>query len=426
MKQVLFCVDQSVLKDLIKINFRHSQFIQPIITETIDEATALFDLTQDIDVIVTQTSVKGSSAATEIPQWIDQNGPRPYQLVVIGEDPKLPRQYDLYPMDKIRDIFNMLREKYGGAEEEDVSQDNCVSMPSHLFLHFSALPFDIFLKVQQGSEAKYIKRFNASEVLDHEAVNKYISRGVNDFYLEREYLKDFSRLLIQQVFNSLKDMVKSLGLKPQVVKLCEISMQNVQKRLNDESPFKSFLESLKSNQKLSFHFAFVQLTSLLCSQYVEHTDWPKKQKDDLIEKLIFSTYFCDMNVTSDEMLMARSEEQLSKFNSHDMEVINTHAFKTADYIKKYPGAPQEVDKIILQHHGSVNGHGVNKYPWSGTLLSSQILFYSQDLALRILSAHGKKLKDVLNEFAEEFKDSPQPDIINKFLKSFNQEVAINN
>lgn len=393
------------MKDLIRINFRHSQFIQPIVTESSDEAQALFDLTQDIDIIITQ-----SNTAYEINEELKKNN-RPCKLIVIGDDPKLSSPYDLFPMNQIRDVFNILREKYGGVEVEDVSKDNCVSMPAHLFLHFTALPFDVFLKVQQGNEAKYIKRFNASEPLEHDAINKYISRGVSDFYLEREWLKDFSKLLILQleerltespvngegqlvaegeVFNSLKDMVKSLGLKPQVVKLCEISMQNVQRRLQEESPFKSFLESLKSNQDLSFHFAFIQLTSLLCSQYVEHTDWPKKQKDDLVEKLVFSSYFCDMSLTSDEMLLARFENDLEKFNSADIEIINTHAQKTAESIKKYPGAPQEVDKIIIQHQGSMNGFGLNRYPTGGTLLSSQILFYSQDLALRILNAHGKK------------------------------------
>lgn len=442
MKQVLFCVDQSFLKDLIRINFRHSQSIQPIITSSLEEAVALFNLTDDIEMIVTQTIVQGEQAAALLHNTIS-NEQRKCQMIVIGENPHLKGVSEVYPVDQVRDVFNRLREKLGTSDDGDGPSEDSVSMPAHLFLHFKALPFDIFLKVQQGNEAKFIKRFNASEPLDHEAISKYMSRGVEDFYLKREWLKDFSKLLIQQleirlteslpssegqlaaegeVFNSLKDMVKSLGLKPQVQKLCEISMQNVQRRLHEESPFKSFLENLKSNQELNFHFAFVQLSSLLCSQYIEHTDWPKKQKDDLIEKLVFSAFFCDMNLSNDEMLMARTEEDLLNFNSKEMDILNSHAQKTADTVKNYPGAPQDVDKIIMQHHGVMNGHGYARYPWGGTTLAAQILFYSQDLSLRILTAHGKKLRDILSEFESSFQESPQIEIVNKFLKSFKAET----
>lgn len=147
MKQVLFCINQSFLKDLIRINFRHSQFIQPIVTESSDEAQALFDLTQDIDIIITQ-----SNTAYEINEGVKKNN-RPCKLIVIGDDPKLSSPYDLFPMNQIRDVFNILREKYGGVEVEDVSKDNCVSMPAHLFLHFTALP-----KKEQEHVNKYAQK----------------------------------------------------------------------------------------------------------------------------------------------------------------------------------------------------------------------------------------------------------------------------
>ncbi len=445
MKQVLFCVDQTFLKDLIRIHFRHSKFIQPIVTDTAEEADDIYHLTQDIDVIITQAVVRGENAAKRF-EKLQNESERPIQIIILGQDPNLLYKYEVYPLEKIKTVFDNLRLKFGGTEAEDVSEDDCVSMPAHLFLHFHSLPFDIFMRVHQGADSKYVKRFNASEPIEHDAVSKYIGRGVQDFYLKREWLKDFSKILMLQlesrlteasnsqenkilaegeVFNSLKDMVQSLGLKPQVARLCEISMNNMQRRLHQDSPFKSFLENLKSNQELSFHFAFVQLTSLLCSQYVEHTEWPKKQKDDLIEKLIFSSFFCDMTLSKDEHLMCRSDIELKNFNSKDMQQINNHAQKTVQYIKSYPGSPQEVDKIILQHHGSVNGVGLYQYPLTGTLLSSQILFYSQDLALRILMAHGKSLREVLKDFQTAFKDAPQSELINKILKSFEIEHVPN-
>lgn len=447
MSRLILCLEKSELKDLIKVHFAPFSFIELIFTEDPQEVVNYINMFPDVRAVISETIVKQTEAAIFIDQMLTCQS-LPISLFAIGDldDVGMKTKYQFRLEDHQKMILSL--KSVLGIEDNNSnnsSLNDSVSMPAHLFLHFENLPFDIYLKVQQSHDNKLIKLFNAKEPIDHLAIKKYMNRGVVDFYLKREWLKEFSKLLIKQlenrlieslpsnesqleaegeVFNSLKDMVTSLGLKPQVQKLCEISMLNVQRRFSEESPFKSFLENLKSNQKLNFHFAFVQLSSLLCSQYVEHTDWPRKQKDDLMEKLVFSAFFCDMNLPSDEMLMARSEEDLLNFNSKEMDILNSHAQKIAESLKTYPNIPQDVDKIIMQHHGVMNGHGYTVFPWGGTVLAAQILFYSQDLALRILTANGKKLGNVLTDFESSYVESPQIEIVSKFLKSFKETSSL--
>ncbi|MFY7991776.1 MAG: hypothetical protein ACOVP4_00670 [Bacteriovoracaceae bacterium] len=445
MSHLLFCLENSEIRDIVKAHFSMCHSVELIFSEDPQEILNYANMFSDVAAIVSQSHINKFEASIYIDQALSKQSLSChfFSIGTFEKDLKsCEQQYKLEEFDQMVDSLKKILK----IDEDGLNNHSfidCVSMPAHLFLHFKALPFDIFLKVKQGNESKFIKRFNASEPLDHEAISKYMGRGIDDFYLKRDWLKDFSRLLIQQlemrlnvlmptdgsqiiaegeVFHSLKDMVKSLGLKPQVQKLCEISMQNVQQRLQKDSPFKSFLRNLKTRQELNFHFTFIQLTSLLCSQYIEHTDWPEKQKDDLTEKLVFSAFFCDMNLPNDEMLVARSEEDLLNFNSKEMNILNSHAQKIAETVRTFAGAPQGVDKIVMQHHGVMNGNGFVRYPMEGTVIAAQILFYSQALSLKILNANGRKLREILSEFESSFKESPQIEIINKFLRSFNSDT----
>jgi response regulator RpfG family c-di-GMP phosphodiesterase len=285
--------------------------------------------------------------------------------------------------------------------QEKASSEGYISIPIDSFIHFKTLPFDLYIKL---GESNYVKRINANEDIDEQAILKLKEKGVAEFHFERKFNRDFSIMLINnminkveskytsmdaqlkatnEVFLTTKEIVQSIGLPPKVIQVCESVMERITTDVAlNKDKLSSYLTEMKSKSALNFQFRLVELTSFIATQMIETEDAPGKE--DNIKKVVFASFFCDISLKDNEHLHLRDNASLKDVWPEDKKMILEHAFKSSEIVAKYKNAPEQTAEIVKQHHGSPSGIGFPEAVTSDLLPMAVCLMAAQELAYQFL------------------------------------------
>ena len=442
MGQLLLCIDQLDLKDLFKVHFSPHQSVELIFADDTDGLEKYFSLFPDITAVVTVATYKEIQTAKKIDSILcEQNKECDFYVIGPTQDKELKTSHHHFRLEEHQKMIADLKVKFGISESgsaEEIKSD-FVSMPSHLFLHFNTLPFDLYLKLSRDGVDKFVKRIPAQENYSHDTLENYISKGASEFYFEKQYIKNFSKLLVDQlegrigtstsvlsdqlqveseVFHSSKDIINSLGLKPKVVSICEMAIKNIHDRLKEEKNLKNFLQSLNDKPNLQYQYSFVSITSLICSQILDQKELPQLKKDEFSLRLVFASYFSDISLSNEVFMKCRTDEELMKLNKEEQIHIGKHAQKSAELISTYPLIPADVVKIVQQHHGSLNGIGFPATPAASISPLTSILMVAQEFSHVILQSKNLKLSGILDQVDAKFKGTTCEGATKELINSF--------
>lgn len=442
MCHLLLCLEQSELKDLIKAHFSPYNSVELIFTEEAPDVLNYINMFPDVRAVVSQSHIKQSEAAKHIDQMLS-NQPNPYNFFVIGAFDKdlknCKKQFKIEDYDQM--ILNL--KKLLGIEENAPASESLsdfVSMPSHLFLHFTTLPFDLYLKIKTADSEKFVKRIPEGEAYSSELLEGYIAKGAKEFFFKKSHIKSFSKLLIEQletritqknsgngkeqlkveseVFHSSKDIINSLGLKPKVVTICEQAIKNIHDRLKEEKNLKVYLDSLTSKDNLQYQYSFISITSFICSQILDQKELPRGKKDEYSLRLVFASFFSDISLSNEKFLACRSADDVLLLPKNEQDHVNKHALRSAEIIGNYPLIPSDVVKIVMQHHGTLNGVGFATIPAPAISPLSAILIVAQEFSSMILQTKGIQLPVILDQLSQKFNDTSCESAVKELISSF--------
>lgn len=306
-------------------------------------------------------------------------------------------------------------------DQETNPEGDYISMPAKLFLHFTQIPYDIFTKV----ENKYIKFLNAVESFERTRIESYIGRGGIELYFHKNNRKGFSTFLMEQlqeklqrptksfiektqasseVYETIRDMALTLGLKPKILDICKIGVETLEKEIKSagKNDLYRYFKLLKTEERFDFKYKVVQLTSLCCQSILDVSEWPGKA--DIGKKTIFASYFCDMTLVDSELVKVRTPEDFALLKPQDQLLVKEHAYRASEMLKGYPDVSQDAIKIVLQHHGMSNGIGLGSD--FKIVFPPSILFYTaQEFAIRTLKQQDTPASRIINDMKNEFPKS---------------------
>lgn len=439
MGQVVACFESLEFRRNLDAQFRTTLGIQPILKDSAEEVTSLINILPDIDVVIVESFIKKEATAATINDYIAETGKKICLIVVGEEDDKLENATQFFKKSDWQEMLRYVMMVLGITPEHvDEKIPDFISMPAELFVHFKVLPHDLYIRIlSRGEKPKFVKRIPANEEFDRKIVDGYIEKGGKDFYFPKEFRKQFSALLTNnmiarlegkhknkadkikaeaEVLNTVKDIVQVLGIKPQIAEVCDAAIKSIENDLKGPNKFYRFLEGLKHSEGQSFHYQLVQTTALICSNFIEQTEWA--QRDKQLRKLVFCSFFCDIMLTKDYMLHIRTPLQYSEMaEGDDKKRVYDHAFKASELVRKNVNSPLEADRIILNHHCQTAGLDIaDKIPTLMTPLSS-IFFLCQEFAYRFLVAEKKDLKAIFNEFYDTYIQPNTKEHLNKLKET---------
>ena len=283
-----------------------------------------------------------------------------------------------------------------------------IAPPDYIGIHaillgkIDILPGPIYVKLGPGN---FVKIFNAEQKPTAEDFAKYSQKNVNRFYIE---IKDFEAFIEKALaridemgtephggldvtvanLTFLKEAQQRLGFTPQIQSL---TMRNIDLVLNlsERNPtFKNFADSLKTAEGEPYANRSAMI-ALISTSVAKKLNWVS---DFTSQKLAFAAVLHDMSLSTADMLntdlMMKAYD--SKVTSPEVEAYRQHPLRSAEMIRKWNKAPQDVDTIIQQHHERPDGTGFpGKLNFHRITPLSSLFIMAQDLA-EFIATHPDK------------------------------------
>lgn len=368
MKQVMGCLVNAELTDILTAQLCSRSDVNTVIKTDVVEAMQLAQIVGNIDVFI----VEGSANSDNFRQVkkIAQQG-----IVILGiGDPSAPYAPEFcYHPHEWEKLGAHLKKTLGEEKSTDVDY---VSMPVNLFFHFEQLDVDVFLQMKKDGKPHWVRRFLAGEKIEPAEIKAYQAKGLAEFWLEKDKIKDFSKVLLdrlnkraretlkggmdqlqeaESVFTSLSEITKKMGVKGQMVGICEGWMGQLAKDCMSaqNSDVRDWWKRLSEDPSLSFQYRLVRLTTLLCTQHIMMTDW--KSKEEQAQKLAGVAFFADMHLHNPDWVHLRKPEDLANLSADDKITVAGHASFAAQKLRDIPFVTKDIAILVAQHHGHQQG-----------------------------------------------------------------------
>lgn len=409
--QIFAYTECTEFRALLEVECKDLTGQRPIIRSTLDELKSLLSIFQTIDILVVDLP-EDHSVSVELKIFLNNSTSRIKQALVLGTESSTMANIRTFPRMEIADLFESLKIYFRPVS---LPEPGWTAVPVCSLIHFQSLPFDMYIKL---SSDRYVKRIPAFEEVAIEVIESLQKKGIKDLYCERKNNRSFSMMLINNMINKIdrtyasideqmaandevyqttKEIVQSLGLSGRVIEVCEASIEKMcQDVMSEPSEFSSYLLKLKMNKSLAFQFKLITLTNYIGTQLILEMD--ESNSEEQIKKFVFASFFCDITLKKPKHLLYRKADAANELSLDDQNDVNFHALKASELVASYKDTPKEVAIVVQQHHGSFSGIGFPPEKSYQLLPLAKILIVSQELAFGILSDDGTPVLEVLKNF----------------------------
>jgi len=384
MSQILIIGDQEDVLEIYSVNLSTYVGADIIRKASLSEAKGLLEHHPGIHGIITFDKIGDEDTAYELYHFLHDDE-KYVPMIVVGEEDRLEDKV-IFHKSKT-DIRSLVRAvaQLLGVTAKDMAQKvvpDYFAINIHYFLNLQTSPSDIYLCIKKQSGAdQYVKRFHKDEVLARPEMEKYLERGVSDFFIPAEERLAFVAKTTETMIGLLADENLSSQSRVQAT---ESVMRIVEEEANREptdtetiealskAAIESSLKVVKDAPKLSkllemllkdtssFRYRNAQLCTYLCSYVIKNSEWGSEEQ---VEKMGFVSFFHDIVLSSDDMALVRNESELldsEHLNDSEKERVAKHAQMAAELVRDFPRVPIGADIIIQQHHGTLSGQGFAK------------------------------------------------------------------
>lgn len=440
MFKIIFIENNKEIISLVKQNLEYEIKCEIEVCENITQISSALRIDPRPHLIVCREPEEDKNLPLKIGTALIREGIDIPSIIFAKEDPKLNTQYSFYPIDSYTgaNIIEVVLKSLDPNKENRIEDiPDYVPFPMHYFFNLSSFESDIFIKLKKRDQDQYVKRINALEEFDKASLLKYKQSGMEELYIPKEFRFKFVDAAVNQTIQKIKDahklevgdkgldankiteigndsydlstdMIDSLGISPQTVKITQASILHIKKAVLGIKSLAPLLESLLSN-KTSYAYKRCQLITMFSLEVLKRVDWfSKDQLKENFNRLAFASFLHDILLKDEKLLRIHSKLDLYKAGNNltkeEKELIFNHANATATLIQKYPGAPQHADIVIKQHHGTTNGQGFAENLNSSLSKNAIIFIVVEKFVIEILDFKKGEttLVKILDDLEHEF------------------------
>lgn len=257
-----------------------------------------------------------------------------------------------------------------------------VAIPIKDLLALTAVPCDLFIKLNRKDGEDYLKRFKEGDDFSVEDIKTYQNVGVNYLYVRKDERDTFYQGLTKESLSKIKDLataevedrikinssifqasslfMRELGITEGTIHMVETSLKTIQFMVTQESKIGLFLKKLLQSQE-SYGFKRSALISAISHQVLPQMDWGSgDQLQQIFMKIHTVSFYHDLGLEEEshiKILFKEEADKLNHFTTRERDLVLNHAHKMAALMQGIPKLPQGVDLIVKQHHGQTNGIG---------------------------------------------------------------------
>jgi len=245
------------------------------------------------------------------------------------------------------------------------------------FLKFKKAFSNTYIKL---SEDKYIKVLNIDELVEHEKFERYLTKGLEFLYLDKQQFNDYLDNRVNALMDKLdqknlesseavslhleslqqvQEVAMSVGVKKQIIDLADKLTGNVIDTIKKNKNLKDFLSPTSSG--MGYQFEHSNLVNYLVCGIANHLS--SLSTDITGQKLIQASIFCDIGLPEDRLMqiISMASDKYIALPQEQKKLVQQHMQEGAKAIgnTNHPMA-DEIERIILAHHELPDGAGFPK------------------------------------------------------------------
>lgn len=448
MAQIILIENNQSLHELLSINLTTYLGVELIPRESAADAINLMNILPAIDLVITRDKIGEEETARNIAKFIQEKS-ADTGLLVLGEVPEgatdmavgitNPKEWEKVVQSAARIL---------GINPELLSRKvipDYVPIPVKYFLNLDTSCCDVFIRIKKGpDEFQFVKRIHDGDTFSKAVINRYVDQGLKLFYIPRDMQKNFANFLSDRLVTRLEESldgsieeqleilgnsynvatkeILKMGFTSATVQLTESIVESMIKTF-EKNPQMSPLLRKVINSKNGYMYQHCHMTSIVSSEILNNLGITDKETH---EKMGYASFFHDISMTEkEELAKITSFEELEKaeLSEEDWDMVFNHALEASVLINKHPEAPKEVDLIIKQHHGALNGKGFSVT--NATKLSglSKIFFISCEFVKELLAfkEKGGRPTPIIDELYKKYPDKEMVKVIRALEKTLKRK-----
>jgi HD-GYP domain-containing protein (c-di-GMP phosphodiesterase class II) len=434
MAKVLIFEPDEHLMELLSANLQSELAAEVICCQSQRQVKSILEREEKIDCVLLRAHLGSEALAISVLNFMFNKGLL-FKTLVIGEVNFQETFARCLPNEiKIKELLDEIMKELGVDQEKASSNSlpDYVGFNLHYFFQINTFVSDIYIKIKKKDNHQYLKRILANDEFDKKLLLKYKQSGLEKLYIEKEYRHHFWDALITENISRLKDIFKnsssfpaehiielsndsynlsqdlmaSLGVTEQTVKLTSSSIKTMTDLVKSMDKMGPMLKKLLSNEG-SYAYKKCHLISMFSVDVLKKLDWfPNDKFQESINIMVFVAFMHDIVLPTEELLRIHNKIALyrSDISDQEKELVKNHANIVSTFIQKYPRAPAGADVIIKQHHGATNGIGFTEGNNSNLSKYAIVLIVLESFVIRLLDFKAKEdsIKSIIEEFYEEF------------------------
>ena len=349
-------------------------------------------------------------------------------------------------------LFDQMQKLFAMGQRKLQAQTYC-KVNIDFFKNTEELFCDVFVRL---TDNKYVKIIDRYQPIEPDLIERYVVRNVrhlfvkaNDFKLITAQLMkkispntqtcaspmERSKALIAappssiifpiQLQETVYESINKIGLNEQAVEMASMAISSTIELIEkNQVAFEQLSKYLKKGDYLSSHSFF--LSYLSCS-ILRETPWKSPSAST---KLTLAAFFHDISLEDSDIAKLHD---LEKYSSKDIEYsveqkVKEHTMASVKLMSKIEGIPNDVDKIILQHHEDYSGLGYPRgidYKHFTPLAAVFKVAHELSNRLYIQGMDQEVIASVIEEMRQDYKSHPFSIVIQGLDKCFpkNQKMV---
>jgi len=263
-----------------------------------------------------------------------------------------------------------LIEDHANKHDKNESESPCNMYPIQTNLLHSwgkYCPFNVFLKI---SECKYIKFLIEGSDEYTEILDKYINKGVKEFFITHNDYLILKEKLIEGPFNSsgdptqhlkqvnvfLQNMLLSTGVSSEAIELADHLSSQVLRNFDEDTSLKAFLLDPMFEDNNQFCYNHAYLVSAVCAQLASLLGW---NSQTITRKLVMASLLHDSSLDYPEVIIMHDlyPEKLKELDREEKDLVKYHGPTLANILIQHISIDTDVITIIKNSHESPDGTG---------------------------------------------------------------------
>jgi len=422
MDKILVADDLEDVRDIIVMMIEAELDVEVLEASDGQEAIEILQQNPDICVIISDYDMPNKTGG-DVYQYCLQNLNKPFILISsldVIDDEKLDNFEKKSENSKIskpfeHEVFTKLvaksisQSKHMSNDSEEISEESLLQSQvtgyfrNKLQSHMKFIA-DTYIKI---GESKFIKIGEQNSIVTKEQIDRFLEKGIDFFYLNKDQFNDFLNSSIKNLMdeldnndlgtdevislhlNSIKqvqEVVKTVGVKQPVIELTDKVAGSVNKALSKEKNLKSFLKNLV--HKENYFFEHSNIINYLCGAMVKELGWDKERAT---KRFITVSMFFDISLNDPKLAVIQNitDSEYSAITKDEQKEILNHIKKSIEIVSKSKSIIGDEFKIIEQHHEKPDGSGFPKGLNASQIPpQSAVFIIAHEFAYQLIRAGG--------------------------------------